>query len=57
MAPDQRTTTVCPNPWPLQFTDLHLNGVNINVLPCGLIGTINSALKTVSLFDAANGGW
>lgn len=34
--------------------DVKMNGVQIMALPCGLLGTIASAIKTVSLFNGAN---
>jgi hypothetical protein len=34
--------------------DVKMNGVQVMVLPCGLLGTISSAIKTVSLFNGAN---
>lgn len=36
---------------PDEIVDVSLNGLNIMVLPCGLLGTVTSVLNTVDLFN------
>lgn len=49
------TATVGFAQWlPNEQQDVALNGLNIYVLPCGLLGTIDSVTKTVALFDSTN---
>lgn len=36
---------------PDEITDVSLNGLNVMVLPCGLLGTITSVLNTLDLFN------
>lgn len=46
------TTTIRFNyTGPDEILDVSLNGLNIMVLPCGLLGTITSVLNTVDLFN------
>ena len=39
---------------PHEFEDIKKNGLSINVAPCGLAGTVTSALATAALFAGKN---